>query len=65
MTTNGVEKFELITQEELAKMLRVSEGYLKNQRWKKEGIPYVKIGSKVFYDREDVMAWVRRTKVKK
>ena len=56
--------FELLTQKETAKMLRMSEAWFERQRWEKKGIPYVKVGGRVFYDQQHVAAWLEQQKIK-
>lgn len=46
-------------QDRTARELRVKEGTLQNWRSRGEGPPFVKIGSRVFYEAEAVREWVR------
>ncbi len=61
MTENKME-FDLITQKEMANMLKMSESWLEKQRWRKKGIPFVKIGGRIFYDKQDIVEWLNRHK---
>lgn len=45
----------LITTKEAARLLRVSESWLKNRRWKKQEPLPIKMGGKVFYRRQTVL----------
>lgn len=44
----------LMSEQEVAKILNVSSGTLRNQRSKKIGLPYVKVKNRIFYLQEDV-----------
>lgn len=48
----------LYTPSETAKLLSLSERTLANLRSKCAGIPYVKIGGKVFYREEDINSFI-------
>lgn len=54
--------FDLLTQKEAAAMIRMSEAWFERQRWKHKGIPHIKIGGRVFYDKEDLVSWVKQQK---
>ncbi len=56
------EKF--LTTKEVAKMLGVTDACLEYQRWKGEGIPFIKLGGKrtVRYLESDVKAWMQSHK---
>ena len=54
--------FDLLTQKEAATMLRMSEAWFERQRWEKKGIPYIKLGGRVFYDKEDIVSWVKNNR---
>ena len=47
---------ELLTTEELCKMLKVSRVTIHN--WRKKGLPCIKIGKTIRYDYEEVMEWI-------
>lgn len=55
--------FDLLTQKEAAAMLRMSEAWFERQRWKKTGIPYIKIGGRVFYDKKDLLHWIKKNRL--
>lgn len=46
----------------LAEMLDVSESWLKKNRKDKDGIPYFKLGKKIYYEKKDVFAWIKENK---
>lgn len=48
----------LMSEQEVARMLNISPGTLRNQRSKKIGLPYVKIGRGVMYRMQDVLDFV-------
>ena len=48
----------LMCEQEVAQMLSISQGTLRNQRSKKIGLPYVKIGRGVMYRMQDVLDFV-------
>ncbi len=52
-------EFDLITQKEVASMLKMSESWLEKQRWKKQGIPFIKVGGRIFYDKQDIIEWLK------
>jgi hypothetical protein len=56
-------EYNLLTQKEAAAMIRMSESWFERQRWEKKGIPYIKIGGRVFYDKLDLVSWVKDKKV--
>ncbi|MBN9564898.1 MAG: helix-turn-helix domain-containing protein [Alphaproteobacteria bacterium] len=45
----------LMSEHEVARMLNISPGTLRNQRSKKIGLPYVKVKNRIFYRQEDVI----------
>lgn len=53
---------ELLTQKEAASILRMSESWFERKRWEKKGVPYIKIGGRVFYDKQDLLIWLRKQK---
>ncbi len=59
---NDTVEFDLITQKEAANMLRMSEAWFERQRWEKKGIPYIKVGGRVFYEKQDLITWVKKRK---
>jgi excisionase family DNA binding protein len=54
----------LLTEQELADLLRVSVKTLQGQRWQKVGIPYLKIGRAVRYRREDIESYLNQAVIK-
>lgn len=56
--------YNLITQEELALMLKVTEPTLRGWRHEGRGPDYVKFGKQVFYTREAIERWVDSSTVK-
>lgn len=60
---NGV--IQLLTPTEAAQLLRVSKDWLQRQRLKKTArpIPYHRIGSRIFYDRKDLLTWLKKQRV--
>lgn len=51
---------KLFTQKELSEYLQVSIMTL--WKWRKKGMPYVKAGKNVRYDKEQVMKWLEENK---
>ena len=49
---------KLLNQKEVALIIRKSEAWLERQRWKEEGIPYLKIGRNVRYQEDDVLRFL-------
>jgi excisionase family DNA binding protein len=49
---------ELLTTVEAAKLLRVGPATLNRWRWDGTGPPFVKLGRKVFFQRETLDRWV-------
>lgn len=50
-----------LTSKELAKLLNVSPAWCEYHRWKGDGIPFVRIGTRtVRYKRTDVDAWIEK-----
>lgn len=47
---------DLIDRKELAKMFGVSEPTVR--RWQARGLPYVRLGVKVFFFEQDVVNWM-------
>ena len=54
------ESLDLMTPEEVSKEIRMSESWLEKQRMEKKGIPYLRIGKKVYYERREVHIWARQ-----
>lgn len=53
---------DLLTQKEAAELIKKSESWFEHKRWEKKGIPYIKVGGRVFYDRKDLLDWVSGTR---
>lgn len=51
---------ELLTKEELCKLLKISRPTL--DRWRKQGLPYIKTGRLVRFDRNEVMEWIKKNR---
>lgn len=49
---------EYLTKEEIAKLLKVSEPTV--DRWRKEGMPSIKVSRKVLFDKSKVMEWLNQ-----
>ena len=54
---------EYITLIELAQMLKISRATI--DRWRKEGMPYYKIGNGVRFLESEVNEWIQKYKSKK
>lgn len=54
---------EIITASELSKWLGISEKSLSQDRYLGQGLPYVKIGKRVRYMRDDVLAYLHANRV--
>jgi predicted transcriptional regulator len=54
---------EQMTQDEVAKLLRVTKGTLREWRRLKKGPAYIRASKAVFYMRADIKAWLERQKV--
>lgn len=53
-------KEEYLTLKELTNKLKISRSTI--DRWRKEGLPFVKIGRGVRFDEAAVMAWIDNNK---
>ncbi|KLU63700.1 helix-turn-helix domain protein [Desulfosporosinus acididurans] len=51
---------ELITIEKLCEWLNI--GRTTEWRWRKEGMPHIKYGNTVRYDKEEVLQWLKENK---
>ncbi len=47
---------ELLTKVEMAKFLKIAEVTL--DKWRKEGLPAIKVNRKVLFDKAKVMEWI-------
>jgi excisionase family DNA binding protein len=50
----------LLTLEELCKELNVKVNRTTAWRWRKSGMPFVNVGKKIRYDKEEVMKWLKK-----
>ena len=50
----------LLNQKEVSLIIRKSEAWLERKRWKKEGIPFLKIGRNVLYKEDDVLRFLEK-----
>jgi excisionase family DNA binding protein len=48
---------EFLTKTEVAKLLKVSESTI--DRWRKEGMPSIKVQRKVLFKQDDVEKWLQ------
>jgi hypothetical protein len=56
---------KLLTTKEAAHFLRLSPGTLENWRtFKRYNLPYTKVGTKIYYDANDLVDWLASRKVK-
>lgn len=53
-------KPKLFKETEVSKEYNLSLSWLRNARWKGDGIPFVKLGGSVFYRPEDIDAYIER-----
>ena len=54
---------KLLVEKEVAERLRCSLSKLRADRWKNQGIPYIKNGQRVLYDEGDVEKFVEARRV--
>ena len=54
---------EYIKEEEVEKITGVKVGTLRQNRYKKRGFPYYKVGGKVLYKEADIIEYIERHKV--
>ena len=65
LLTKGIFKMgKLLTEKAVAEKLGLHVQTLRNHRFQGRGIPYVKIGSAVRYDEDDLKAYIEARKVK-
>lgn len=57
-------ELELLTETELADILKVSIHKLRRDRWQGGGVDYVKVGGSVRYMMSDVLAWLASRRVR-
>ena len=53
-------KTEYLTTEELCKWLKISKNTANN--WRRNGMPYIKIGNTVRYEKEAIIQWLEKHK---
>jgi len=53
---------ELLTVEELCRWLKISRSTA--DRWRKEGMPFIKQSRLVRFDREEVLKWLKKNSKK-
>lgn len=58
MAVLDTELLEVNTPAQTAKFIQTSEGSLAQDRYRKRGIPFVKIGGRVRYLRQDILAYL-------
>jgi excisionase family DNA binding protein len=51
---------EFLTLEELSQLLKISRATI--DRWRKEGMPFIKMGRGVRFDQDAVMKWIKDNK---
>lgn len=49
--------------EQVSRLLDITEASLAQDRYRGEGIPYIKIGKRVRYERDDVLSYLEQNKV--
>lgn len=54
----GKQLKELITTKELSSLLKVTRQTIGN--WRREGMPFMKFGTTIRFDYEEVMEWLKR-----
>lgn len=54
----------VLTTEETAFILKVSKHWLLQNRQEPDGIPYFRLGRKIYYEKKDIIAWVKANKKK-
>lgn len=52
---------QFLTAKEVSEILGVAQSTV--YRLKKQGLPYLKIGGSVKFDKKDLMAWIEKCKV--
>ncbi|SHF60633.1 transcriptional regulator, AlpA family [Desulforamulus putei DSM 12395] len=51
-------KDELLTTDEICEWLKVTRRTI--ERWRKNGLPFFKIGSSVRFNKEEVLKWIEQ-----
>ena len=52
-----------LTTQEVADFTGIAVETLKKMRVKKTGMPYIKIGASVYYDKDDTIEWMNKQKI--
>lgn len=55
---------ELLTAKQLSEIIGISVDTLANDRYLRQGLPYIKIGKRVRYRLDDVMAYIESKTVR-
>jgi predicted DNA-binding transcriptional regulator AlpA len=50
----------LLNQQQTADILSMSEAWLEQSRFRRTGLPYIKIGKSVRYRQSDIKAWIEQ-----
>lgn len=51
---------DLLTTDEVAKILNIASGSVINMRWRRTGLPYIKVGASVRYRRSAVDQFIEK-----
>lgn len=54
---------ELLTKDDVGKWLKISRPTI--DRWRKQGMPFIKTGKLVRFEKEKVMAWLEQNNINK
>jgi len=54
----------VLTTEETALILKVSKHWLMHNRQEADGIPYFRLGRRIYYEKKDIIAYVKANKKK-
>ena len=52
-----------LTPRETYKIIGKSPGALANDRYRKRGLPYIKMGARIFYDLDSLLEYMRRHEI--
>jgi excisionase family DNA binding protein len=55
-----IEKFEYLTTDELCQQLKISKNTANN--WRRKGLPYIRVGNTVRYEKVKVEEWLKNQK---
>lgn len=58
----GIE-YEYLNEVEVSRLTKRALSTLRNDRFKRQGIPYVKVGRSVRYSKEDVIGFMEKRKI--